>query len=236
MHVDDMLLQSVTGRLAESDFQSLGLVGAFTQVTAAMPPLFDVDGAGILLADEEHVLRHLASTDASAKALETVQESTGRGPCVQSLVEDAVVATSDVLADPRWPDMGTLLAENGVRSIMGAPIHLVGTPLGSLNIYKNTVHDWDDSDKRALEAFDGLLERLIASSLALERTEVVVAQLQEALKARVEVERAVGVVIALEDIDAVSAFERVRSVARSARKPVREIASYIIKYKKMPTR
>ena len=233
MHVNELLLESVTGRLAKEELKWSGLLHALSEVTEAMPRLFDVDGAGILLADEEQVLRHFASTDASAKALEKLQESTGRGPCVQSLVEDAVVGTPDVLADPRWADMGQLLADNGVRSILGAPVHLLGAPLGSLNVYKKSVHIWDDSDHRAIAAFGCLAERLITASLALERSEVVVDQLQEALRARVEIERAIGIVMALEDLDAVDAFERVRRLARSTRRPVREIASDIIRYKKI---
>lgn len=233
MHIDEMLLESVTGQLAKRDLQSFGLLRALSEVTEAMPHLFDVDGAGILLADEDNVLRHFASTDASAKALEMLQESTGRGPCVESLVENAVVATSDVLADPRWTDIGQTLADKGVRSILGAPIHLVGAPLGTLNVYRRIVHDWDDSDKKALIAFGRLVERLITVSLVSERNEIIVTQLQEALRARVEIERAIGIVMALEQLDAVEAFERVRRVARSSRRPVREIACDIIKHKKI---
>ena len=233
MHVDELRLQRLTKHLAKWDLRSFGLVHALSEVTAAMPHLFDVDGAGILLADDEHVLRHVASSDDSAKALEALQESAGRGPCVQSLVEDMVVATPDVLEDPRWPEIGELFAENGVRSILGAPVHLAGAPLGSLNVYKSTVHEWDESDYRALAAFESLVERLITASLVLERSEAVTTQLQEALRARIEIERSVGIVMVLEDLDAVDAFQRVRRMARSARKPIREIASDIIRYKKM---
>jgi AmiR/NasT family two-component response regulator len=37
----------------------------------------------------------------------------------------------------------------------------------------------------------------------------------------------------LEDLDALDVFQRVRRMARSARKPIREVASDIIKYKKI---
>lgn len=234
MHVDEARLSSVTGRLAGRDFQSVGLHEALNEVTESMPGLFDVDGAGILIADEEHVLRHYASTDATANALEAIQEAAGRGPCVQSMVDDAVVATSDVKSDPRWADIAHLLADGGARAILGAPIHVVGAPLGSLNVYKSTAHDWDESDRRALAAFDVLVERIIATSVALERSETVATQLQEALRARVEIERAIGAVMVLEDLDAIDAFERVRRIARTARTPIREIASDIVRYRKMP--
>lgn len=55
--------------------------------------------------------------------------------------------------------------------------------------------------------------------------------MQEALRARVAIERAVGVVI--EDLDAEAAFERIRRAARSTRRPVRAVAAQITTYKKL---
>ena len=233
MHVEDTLLQQVIGQLTTTDLGAVDLPQALTEVTARMPDLFDVDGAGILLADEDQVLRHFASTDSSARLLEAIQESTGRGPCVQALIEDEVVATSDVSTDERWQDLAVLLATNGVRAVLGAPIHVAGAPLGSINVYKTVAHDWDNSDRKALEAFDRIVEHLLTAALVAERHEAVSAQLHQALRARVAIERAVGIVMVSEDLDAESSFERIRRVARSSRRPVREVAAEIVRYKKL---
>jgi GAF domain-containing protein len=233
MHVEEAVLQRVMGQLTIGQLGSLGLLDALTEVAATMPDLFDVDGAGILLADENQVLRHFASTDPSAHLLEAVQESTGRGPCVQALVEDEVVATSDLSSDERWHGLAEVLVSNGVRSVLGAPVHVAGTPIGSINVYKAVPHQWDDSDRRALAAFDRMVERLLEVALVAERHEAVRHQLQEALRARVAIERAVGVVMVLEDVDAEAAFERIRRTARSSRRTVRQVAAEVTKYKKL---
>lgn len=234
MHVEEQVLQRVLGQFVERDLQGLGLVPSVAEVTAAMPGLFGVDGAGVLLVDQNQVLRYCAATDASAHLLESVQESTGRGPCVQSLVDDEIVETNDILTDDRWPELAHLLVENGVRAIIGAPIRLAGAPIGSINVYRREPYCWDDSDRSALASFERIIENLLSVAIVADRNEEIAKQLREALHARVAIERAVGIVMALENIDATDAFERIRRAARSNRTAIREIASEVVRFKKTP--
>jgi GAF domain-containing protein len=229
VHIDDAVLEEVIGRLARQDLADLEVRAALVEIVSAMPALFDVDGAGVLLVDENQVLRYIASTDTRAQLLEAAQESTGRGPCVESLVDNVTVMVSDLLDDDRWPELAAVLVPNGVRAVLGAPVRLAGTPVGSLNVYKRDSHVWDESDRSALEAFDGVVERLVAGAIATERKDVLIAQLQQALQVRVAIERAVGVMIATENIDASVAFERLRRAARSSRRSVQDIAREVVR-------
>lgn len=228
MHIEQAALERAMGRLASHDLTQLGLGAALGEIVAALPELFTVDGAGILLLDEEQALRYVASTDAGARLLEAVQESSGRGPCVESLVDNDLVQVDDLLTDRRWPDLSAVLVTNGIRSVLGIPLRLTGTAVGSLNVYRATAHNWDESDRRALGAFERLIERLLAEAIHSERREVLVTQLEHALAARVEIERAVGIVMATEQLDAPVAFEQIRRAARSRRKTVREIAAEVV--------
>lgn len=234
MHVEEDALQRAMGRLAQRNLAGLDLRAAFAVVVEAMPGLFGADGAGILLVDDTHVLRYVASTDPGAQLLEAVQESTGRGPCVESLVEDRSVAVVDTLEDERWPDLAPLLASNGVRAVLGVPIHIGGVAVGSLNVYCAQPMNWDQSDLTALTTIETLVERFLTGAVFSERQEALIAQLQRALEARVVVERAVGVLMAVEETNAADAFERIRRSARSARRSVREVANDVIEWRKLP--
>lgn len=228
MHIEQAALERAMGWLASHNLARLSLGAALGEIVAALPALFAVDGAGILLLDEEQVLRYVASTDAGARLLEAVQESSGRGPCVESLIDNDLVQVDDLLADGRWPDLSAELVANGIRSVLGIPLHLTGTAVGSLNVYRAVAHDWDESDRRALGAFERVIERLLAGAILGERREALVTQLEYALAARVEIERAVGIVMATEHLEAPAAFEQIRRVARSRRKAVREIAEEVV--------
>ncbi|MGH9045058.1 MAG: ANTAR domain-containing protein [Acidimicrobiales bacterium] len=234
MHIDENLLERTLGQLAEKDLATRGMAAALAEVTSAMPSLFNVDGAGVLLVDESHVLRYVASTDPSARVLEAAQESLGKGPCVQALLEDEPVETPDVASDERWPELSPLLAPNGIHAILGAPIHLAGAPIGSINVYRGTPHRWDESDRKSLLSFDRVVERLIEAAVLADRNETIAKQLRNALHARVTIERAVGILMAVEQIDAATAFERLRRAARSGRRPVREVASEVSVARRLP--
>lgn len=234
MHIEDAALSAVITQLAKRDLAQLDLRAALGAVTAAMPALFSADGAGILLLDEDHVLRYVTSTDPDARLLEAAQATTGRGPCVQSLIDNTVVIVPDLATDDRWPDLAEILVPNGVRAVLGQPIRLAGAAVGSFNIYRRAPHTWDDSDREALAAFDRIAERVIAAAVASERNEELVRQLQHALEARVEIERAVGVVMAIAELDAAGAFERIRRSARTSRRPLHEVATEITTTRKLP--
>jgi GAF domain-containing protein len=212
----------------------MGLADALDATVHAMPELFAVDGAGVLLLDDLQQLRHAASSDRGAEILEAVQETTGRGPCVSALVDDELVSVRDIVSDDRWPELAHVLEHNGIRGVLGVPMHLASTPVGSLNVYHREPRRWDKSDQAALLAFNRVAERLLANAVLAARNEALVDQLNRALEARINIDRAVGMLMATEDLDAAGAFERVRRAARSARRPVREVAAEILLSRKLP--
>jgi GAF domain-containing protein len=234
VHIDEAALQAVNGQLADRNLEAMSVQNAFERVVEAVPTLFGADGAGILLADAAQVLRHACSTDRAGQVLESAQEASGRGPCVESLVDGVVVTVCDILADERWPELGPILASNGVRAVIGMPLRVGGVPIGSVNVYSRAPRAWDESDRSALAAIESLVERVVSSALLAHRQEELISQLERALEARVLVERAVGMLMAKEGLDAPGAFERLRRAARSSRRPVREVASEVIATRQVP--
>lgn len=186
--------------------------------------VFGVTGAGLMLVDEVSGLRYVAATDATAEVLEQVQEQAGMGPCIESFVNDTEILVADLERDERWPAISQPLALAGVRSVLGVPTHLGGGPVGSLNVYNREARAWDTSERDAIRAFNTLLEGQIASAVALRHQGRIVEQLQYALESRVAIERAIGMLMARHDLDAVAAFERLRRAARSSRRTVAVLA------------
>jgi GAF domain-containing protein len=234
VHVQEEVLQRAVGTLAQHDLRALDLRAACETVVGTLPGLFEADGAGILLVDEAHVLRYVASTDAGAQMLEAAQEALGHGPCVSSLVENAPVEVSDLLEDERWPDLGRLLASNGVRSVLGVPVHVSGVAVGSLNVYSSSPKTWDQSEMRAIATIETVVDRVLTAGVLSERQGELIAQLQRALETRVTVERAVGVLMGVAGLGAPEAFERIRRAARSSRRSVHDVSKEVIENRKLP--
>lgn len=201
---------------------------AIGRAVEAAAGVLGVDGVGLLLVDASSDLRYVAATDERARALERAQEAVGEGPCVEAFVLEHQVTTEDVLADARWPRLARALDGAGVRAVLGVPTRVHGLAVGTLNAYAGEAKRWDDDERAAVAAFAGVLEQQLALALAHRHASAVVEQLQHALEHRVAVERAIGWLVAREEIDPATAFQRIRALARSSRRPAAQVAAEIL--------
>lgn len=200
---------------------------AVTRVVSAAALVLDVSGAGLMLLDDHHALRYVAASDDAVGVLEEVQEEAGVGPCVDSLLHDVTVVTPDVTVDPRWPMLHTPLRQTPVRAVLGAPVS-IGGPVGSLNVYSARPSAFDVSDQMAIEAFAKVIEQLLATAVAARTRDVVVGQLEHALEHRVAIERATGLLMGRDGLDAATAFNLLRRRARNGGRKVADVALEVL--------
>jgi len=205
-----------------------GLMAALEQVIAATRELFGASGAGLMMVDDQSMLTAVAATDEPGRLLEIRQQEIGHGPCVDSLTFDQVVSTSDLAGDDRWPMLAPELPNRGVRAVLGVPIHVDNVPVGSLNVYRDQPGEWDPSETIALEAYGGLIESLLSTALQARHRGQLAQQLQHALNHRVVIERAVGVIMARQNLGPVDAFNQLRRRARSSERKVADVAADLL--------
>ena len=190
--------------------------------------MFADTGVGLMLiADDGHTLRYVASSDEVARRLELAHERAGEGPCVDAFVCDDCVKTGDLRDEPRWPLLREELREQPIRAVLGLPTRL-GTPVGTLNLYCERAAVWDESEIAALAAYNGLLEERLAGAVVARHHGRIVDQLQYALDSRVSIERAIGLLMGRDGIDSTAAFNELRRAARSSRRRVRAVAEEIL--------
>lgn len=220
-------LAATLGRL-ESAHHETGVVPALQRVIDGVVNVFGVTGCGLMFVDDVQVLRYVVSSDEPGRVLELAQEKLGHGPCVDAVVHDQVVVVEDVGTDPRWPGLADIVVPVGVRSVLGIPVQLGGAPVGSLNVYGGAPQRWSADEAQALRAFTTLVEGLIGSALLSEQRGELAQQLQYALDNRVVIERAVGLLMGRDGLDAVAAFNHLRQQARSERRRVAEVATELL--------
>lgn len=219
--------QSVDG-LHQADLRDGELGASLRQVIEATKAIFGADGAGLMLLDEQDALHYVGATDGRSAAFEAAQEETGEGPCVDSLIHDRVVSTDDLEADDRWPRLKEAIGGVGIRALLGVPVHLGGTAVGSLNVGRTVPAGWDDSEVEAIAAHARVIEEVLGAAVLARKQDVIVQQLTQALESRVTIERAVGVLMARKGLDPVGAFNELRRVARSSRRRVQAVAAEIL--------
>lgn len=229
MNIDDAALAESLRRLATSGQGHDSVVAALEQVLDACVELFDVGGAGILVADEQDVLRYIAASDGPGRLLEQTEAEAGQGPCTEAFVSGGVVTTRDVtVEDERWPVLARAMAEQPVRAVLGTPVRIGGVPVGTLDVYRESAHDWDESEVAALARYAEVIATTMTAAVQAHTAGELARQLQYALDYRVVIERAVGFLMATHDIDPVAAFNTLRTSARSRRTKIGEIAEHVL--------
>jgi GAF domain-containing protein len=222
--IDRELLSQSVGRLRENLTAEFGVDEAIHRVVEASVELFGLTGAGLMLVDGDEVPRAMMATDQGGAVLEAIQEELGEGPCVDSILFDRVVTSEDVRRDARWPVVGERLDGHRVGGVLGVPVRLAGGPVAALNVYRDEPQGWNEGDVEALSAFGRILETVLATAVLANRQDELVQQLQRALDNRVEIERAVGMMMGRHGLDAREAFNRLRESARSQRRKVIDVA------------
>ena len=82
--------------------------------------------------------------------------------------------------------------------------------VGTLNVYAERPHAWDESETAAMESLTRVLEAQFAAAAARFRSEQLISQLEHALAQRVTSDRAIGVLMERDSLDPVAAFGALR--------------------------
>ncbi len=144
-HVDGRALGPTIDRLIASTTGDVALEDALELVIQSSHELFALAGTGLMIFDDLDVLGYVAAGDARAHLLEKVQEQAAQGPCVDAAVYGHIVESEDASGDERWPELARGLRGQGVRGVLGVPVRLSATVVGSLNVYSEDQHAWDVS-------------------------------------------------------------------------------------------
>ena len=191
--------------------------------------LLDASAAGLMLADSNGELAVVASTSEKSMLVETMQLSSGFGPCVQCFTTGMPVTVSDVdeLGD-RWPGFRESALEQGFRSVHGVPLRLRGNVIGTLNLFRATIGVLSDEDLSVAQGLADVATIGILQERAIRAADVAKNQLQHALDSRVLIEQAKGVIAYMHDVDMDTAFQTLRGHARSNNLNLRDVAELVV--------
>ncbi|MEJ5866866.1 ANTAR domain-containing protein [Pseudokineococcus sp. 5B2Z-1] len=114
------------------------------------------------------------------------------------------------------------------RAVATVPVSVAGGPVGCLVAVREEAVAWEPEQLDVLESAARVAAGLLSTAAAAESTSRLAEQLQHALDHRVVVERAVGYLMAQQQVDATDAFGALRRTARSARRRVADVAESVL--------
>jgi GAF domain-containing protein len=226
MQIEPAALAKAIGSLDEVDL-SQGLGPAVQQLVSMSKRLLEVDGAGLMLVNGDGLLRWAAASDQQAQQMEQAQEEVAQGPCTDAFWQRAPVPVSDVTREGQ-EEIASVLLGASFKAALSVPVEIGGGPIGTLDVYQRDPRNWNESEVSALQACAGVVANLLAHVAAAYTQGRLARQLQVAFEQRIVIEQGKGALVEREGLDAASAFERLRSIARSERRTVVEVARDVL--------
>lgn len=167
-----------------------------------------------------------AATDEVARRADAIQYELGSGPCIDSIVEQAIYQPKDLAADDRWPEYGRRVVEQlGLRSMLSFRMSVESAGvIAGLNMYADEPDAFDDHDLA-----EGLLltthaAQAVAAAQLRERSE----NLQRALDSNRDIGTAIGVLMGLHRLTRDQAFDLLRIASQNANRKLHDVALDVI--------
>jgi len=204
------------------------LFATLQRVIDATREVFQVDGASLALAHEDGSLRWVVVTDGAAGLLEDTQRELGEGPGLAAYGDGVAVRVLDLATERRFARLAAVVTPRGLHGVLAVPVVVAGRPVGALSVYATEWCPWSGIDVAAVGAYAGVVAELVAASMALGARDAEVAELTQALTARVWVEQAKGALVATEGLDPAAASERLRARAGASQRTVAEVAREVV--------
>ena len=204
------------------------LFATLQRVIDATRAVFQVDGASLALAHEDGSLRWVVVTDGAAGLLEDTQRELGEGPGLAAYGDGVAVVVIDLATDRRFARLAAVVTPRGLHGVRAVPVVVAGRPVGALSVYATEWCPWSGIDVAAVGAYAGVVAELVAAGMALDARDAEVAELTQALTARVWVEQAKGALVATEGLDPAAASERLRARAGAWQRTVADVAREVV--------
>jgi GAF domain-containing protein len=205
------------------------VVDLLSGLTANCAKLLDIASAGLLLADARGVLHVLAASSENTRNLEVFQLQREQGPCLDCFTSGSPVIVPDLAMEAhRWPQFSSAAKAMGVASVHALPMRLHDTVLGTLGLFGDAVGRLEDDDLALAQALAHVASVAIVNEQSAADITTVNTQLQQALRNRIILEQAKGVIAHTGHVDMDDAFEVLRRYARDHDLMLSDIARQVV--------
>lgn len=174
----------------------------------------------LVIAGEGKFESHAATSDIPTR-LDTAQEQTGEGPCVDAAVRTGVVRCDDFETDDRWPTFTPKALEMGIRSSLSFHLYASDKAVGGLNLLSRTPHAFTSED----EEVGTVLATHAAVALYAANLD---RRFNSALASRDSIGQAKGMLMERYGIGAVQAFDMLSTLSEEDNIPIAELVRDII--------
>jgi transcriptional regulator with GAF, ATPase, and Fis domain len=216
------VLRRAMAELTEQFAHPTGIDDTLRGVTASAVDLIDgVETADVLLVAGADLFKSVAATSELAVEVDDFQKRFREGPCLDAAIGHPMVMCNDLREDSRWPRFAEAAVAAGVHSLMSFQLYTHNARMGALNLFgiKPDVFTAEN------EAVGAMLATHAATALIADDERL---QFQSALASRDIIGQAKGMIMERFDVDAVRAFELLRSLSQNSNTRLASVAEELV--------
>jgi GAF domain-containing protein len=220
------LSQSVT-QTASALFAAGSVTDTLTSVVElAVATIEGCDFAGLFVMDAGG-LSTPVFTDPTVLAVDSVQQRTGEGPCLDAIALRLIVLVEDLTTDRRWPGFSPKALNEGIRSVLSLPL-APNSQNGALNLYARYPSAFGVVDRAKATILVSLASLAESVAHSHEDEERRAENLNAALGTRETIGEALGILMERERITADQAFDILRRASQHLNIKLRDVAQNLV--------
>jgi hypothetical protein len=173
----------------------------------------------------------VAGSDDTANRIDELEKLLGEGPCLDAMDDDDPDQhiCPDLTQGSKWPVLAQqIMAETSVRGMAGFRLRQDGQRVGALNVFSDTPGALND---HSLEQAIMITAFASVTLAALERGEEATT-LRRGLESNREIGKAVGLLMAMHNLDDDRAFELLAKVSQEMNIKVAQVAAQVVAHHK----
>jgi GAF domain-containing protein len=225
---DPAEIAATLGELVCLDLVELGQQAVLERIVQAAATGCDsTGGVGLLLLGPDGQLRYVVAAGRPRRSLAGTQVRLAEGPSVDAFVQAAPVSSSDLAAEPRWPDFRPLALAASIRAWLSVPVHQRHGPIGALDFARTDPRPWRPHDLAAADGYAQLLMATLRLATA-QQEERLSPALRFGAQHDTRIEQARDVIMQRERLDQAAAIELLHLQAQIEGQPIRAVAERLL--------
>ena len=166
-------------------------------------------------------------TDPASPEIAATQYETGNGPCLSAFRDDQIYRVDDTAASGPWPEFRRAAADHGIVATMSIPVSARSESIGALNLYSST-GPFSDGHVEQTQLFAQQAAVVLVNAHVYWDARELNEGLQNAMRSRAAIERAVGILMAQSRCSPEDAFQLLVRASQRENRKLRDIAADMV--------
>ncbi|MEV0248228.1 GAF and ANTAR domain-containing protein [Nocardia sp. NPDC050712] len=228
MPVDGKALMTALSRFAQLLPTEYDVATALDGLVQSVTDVLGLTGAGVTM-ESQGRLRFMVAHNERLATIERNQEITQEGPCVQAHATGNVVAVNSLRTHvERWPRYTAVALRQRIEAVAAIPMHLSDSKIGTIELYSEPARTWSAPDLEVARVLADMATGYVINADKRHQQQQLTEQLQQALRSRIVIEQAKGIIANDRGITTDAAFEVIRRYSRDHQARLYAVAHAVV--------